>query len=163
MIYIAHYHHLTWQRRRNLKLPTLEDPNDLPRPLSNGANQVERVESHDVPHDDDASNSSKRPMVVRDNKFHTASRHTSEHDRTPLRVPESPQDGHNSATSLHSPGEESRDSGPKRPPMKRNTTIQSEIIKEEEDVVVLTPEEQSKLEHHQRKVSAAVCVTLACH
>lgn len=150
MIYIAHYHHLTWQRRRNLELPTLEDPNDLPRPVCNGANQIERVESHDGPHDDD-----KRPIVVRDKKFHSASRSTSEHDRTPLRVPESPNDGRHSSTSLHSPGEESRDSGPKRPPIKRNTTLQSELVKEEEDVVVLTPEEQSKLEHHQRKVGTA--------
>ena len=30
MIYIAHYHHLTWSRRENDKLPELDDHNDLP-------------------------------------------------------------------------------------------------------------------------------------
>lgn len=33
MIHIAHYHHYSWKRRRELGLPALEDPSDLPRPL----------------------------------------------------------------------------------------------------------------------------------
>lgn len=32
MIHIAHYHHLSWRRRRQFNLPELNDPNDLPRP-----------------------------------------------------------------------------------------------------------------------------------
>src|ERR1700712_4032474 len=30
MIYIAHYHHLTWKLRRKAALPKLENKNDLP-------------------------------------------------------------------------------------------------------------------------------------
>ncbi|EXJ91606.1 hypothetical protein A1O3_00154 [Capronia epimyces CBS 606.96] len=33
MIFIAHYHHLTWRLRREKGLPKLHDHNDLPRPL----------------------------------------------------------------------------------------------------------------------------------
>ena len=32
MIYIAHYHFLTWRLRREQALPDLQDPNDLPEP-----------------------------------------------------------------------------------------------------------------------------------
>lgn len=32
MIHIAHYHRLSWRRRREFNLPELNDPNDLPRP-----------------------------------------------------------------------------------------------------------------------------------
>lgn len=42
-----------------------------------------------------------------------------------------------------------------RPPIKRNTSIQSELVKDIEDVVVLTPEEQAILQHHQRKFHAS--------
>ncbi|PWN42048.1 hypothetical protein IE81DRAFT_290894, partial [Ceraceosorus guamensis] len=38
MIHIAHYHHLTWRRRREMFLPQLVDPNDLPRPAQDGRN-----------------------------------------------------------------------------------------------------------------------------
>lgn len=33
MIYIAHYHHLTWSLRKKQRLPKLQDHNDLPRNL----------------------------------------------------------------------------------------------------------------------------------
>ncbi|CAO1613990.1 unnamed protein product [Sympodiomycopsis kandeliae] len=32
MCYIAHFHHLSWKRRKQLNLPKLQDRNDLPRP-----------------------------------------------------------------------------------------------------------------------------------
>ncbi|CAO1635290.1 unnamed protein product [Parajaminaea phylloscopi] len=32
MIHIAHFHHLSWKRRKQYDLPKLNDPNDLPRP-----------------------------------------------------------------------------------------------------------------------------------
>jgi hypothetical protein len=34
MIYIAHYHHLTWRLRRERNLPSLNDRNDLPAPAA---------------------------------------------------------------------------------------------------------------------------------
>ncbi|PWN36293.1 uncharacterized protein FA14DRAFT_190189 [Meira miltonrushii] len=43
----------------------------------------------------------------------------------------------------------------KQPVLKRNESIQSELIKEREEVVVLTKEEQAILEHHQRKFHAS--------
>lgn len=32
MCHIAHFHHLSWKRRKQFNLPKLPDPNDLPRP-----------------------------------------------------------------------------------------------------------------------------------
>lgn len=47
MIHIAHYHNLTWRRRERLHLPELRDPNDLPRPVGEGANQVKTEENEE--------------------------------------------------------------------------------------------------------------------
>ena len=43
MIHIAKLHHRTWERRTKLGLHGLRDPNDLPRPVKDGANQVSRI------------------------------------------------------------------------------------------------------------------------
>lgn len=43
----------------------------------------------------------------------------------------------------------------KQPVLKRNESIQSELVKEREEIVVLTKEEQAILEHHQRKFHAS--------
>ncbi|MCO5613935.1 hypothetical protein L7F22_068215 [Adiantum nelumboides] len=43
----------------------------------------------------------------------------------------------------------------KKPVLKRNESIKSELVKEREEIVVLTKEEQAKLEHHQRKFHAS--------
>lgn len=47
MVHIAHFHHLTWERRQKLALPELRDPNDLPRPINEGMNQVIQEENQD--------------------------------------------------------------------------------------------------------------------
>ena len=49
MIYIAHYHHLTWRLRRERALPSLRDENDLPVRSSNEADIESAVlDKHEI-------------------------------------------------------------------------------------------------------------------
>jgi hypothetical protein len=54
MIYIAHYHHFTWSRRKKDMLPALADPNDLP--ASNAPIASPRPEDPEQPHQQRAQN-----------------------------------------------------------------------------------------------------------
>jgi len=275
MIHIAHYHNLTWRRRERLHLPELRDPNDLPRPVGEGANQVKteeneenfqaeerirkRIEEKKVSEDDGNPyrNGKQSSSRSRDSgNFHRNSGLDSVDGTTPsssiVADPLSPDSSERNSSSglvplsrldtqstesnsedegnstLNSSNEVNKKSkkhhhhrhhkhpnlivpplaredairaaeidkakkeeierrqkekeaskeskvgleeGSKkgkdneddteelelvlRPPIKRNTSIQSELVKDIEDVVVLTPEEQAILQHHQRKFHAS--------
>ena len=174
MIYIAKYHHLTWERRNKLGLGTLNDPNDLPRPI--GDNQVreegEQLASEDAQPDSLTDEHSSRhsskhkshkrgllnpnrvkiPLVMPASTAHDqtpSSEHEPETTVTPGSV-QTPGGNGDSTSNLSGSMQEAR-----RKQLKRNDSIQSELVKDREDIVVLTKEEQDILEHHQRKFHAS--------
>ncbi|OKL57527.1 hypothetical protein UA08_07089 [Talaromyces atroroseus] len=49
MIYIAHYHHLTWRLRKKRTLPDLHDENDLPSHREEDCPDVERADDKKAP------------------------------------------------------------------------------------------------------------------
>lgn len=179
MIYIAKYHHLTWERRTKLGLGTLHDPNDLPRPI--GDNQV-REEGEQASVQDDAepkrsdtglSDSSQKrkeqrkhqrgllnpnrikiPLVVPSYSSppppSEVTPSSEQQDPSGNTAPQTPAGNGDSTSNLSGSMQDAR-----RKPLKRNDSIQSELVKDREDIVVLTKEEQDILEHHQRKFHAS--------
>ena len=174
MIHIAHYHHLTWKRRKALGLTELNDPNDLPRPEQDGSNQVSRADEgeRDSPTQDGVE--TPHTYVV-EGSNHSLLSHGSSHSHNssnkrskssghkfnkkvvlPSQVQEKAEETDPTGkTGDLSRGKESGTGGSTAPPLKRNESIQSELVKEREDVVVLTKGEQQVLEHHQRKFHAS--------
>lgn len=164
MIHIAHYHHLTWKRRQQLGLKELSDPNDLPRPEHDGSNQVSRMMT---PIDDAGDvnvgsvTSSNHGLIGRsDTGLSTKSKKHRKHLLHHKKIVELPEEIHQITEHANSSARIAEDLGAEKkganPPMlKRNESIQSELIKEREDVVVLTKGEQEVLEYHQRKFHAS--------
>lgn len=178
MIHIAKLHHLTWERRTKLGLQDLRDPNDLPRPVDDGANQVHRTS------DENKEKHSEHPglQICKSKKHWWSLKHHStldsahkesltethgaphrqsssderakaslfDHTRTrDLRMPAVPAPQDPSGKT----GDLKNTGQAGRPleNLKRNESIRSELVKEREDIVVLTADEQELLEHHQRK------------
>ncbi|UZJ52041.1 hypothetical protein CBS101457_001361 [Exobasidium rhododendri] len=176
MIHIAHYHHLTWKRRKVLGLHELNDPNDLPRPEEDGSNQVQRAD--EVGDDMRMEELSAPTRTGTDSKHMLLHDHSKKHKESighkfnkKVILPSQAQERAEAAAAAaaakeareaeelkHLNGDKS-DGEKKREiplaPLKRNESIQSELIKDTEDVVVLTKGEQATLEHHQRKFHAS--------
>lgn len=223
MIHIAHFHRLSWKRRKQLDLPKLPDPNDLPRPKGyneafprpttgrlgqiteeeSGTTSADRpsrtpsmqpsfASSQPSPHLSTVSSRDTPgaiPQAISDSgkvKTRRWWHHRSHKEKMDQRKAakaalqnveeapsESPNDGEGDLTDgssradssesanglLHPPAhgssgasKESEDMPRPAPPLTRQASIMSEIIKEREDVVVLTPDEQATLSHHQRKL-----------
>lgn len=189
MIWIAKMHYRTWERRKQLGLQELSDPNDLPRPIDDGSNQVSRlatereerrrtleaetgpdnaVAGNDLESGTTTSSKEKRESEVRhwwdlkrmarqntesmdtaqEAGKHVAIAHDKRHKQQFI-VPDQPQFDPSGKTG------DLRQNKPARPPVKRNDSIKSELVKEKEDIVVLTKEEQALLTHHQRKFHAS--------
>lgn len=225
MIHIAHFHRLSWKRRKQLNLPKLPDPNDLPRPkgyneafplpttgrlgqiteeessvasprerpsrtpsmqpsfVSSGppSSHLSAVSSRDTPGAIPQAISNSGTVKTRRWWHHRSAKEKVEQRKAAMaalqNVEEAPaeaaHDGVDEITegSSHADSSESangllsdpahgssmtdrdsRDLLRPAPPLTRQASIVSEIIKEREDVVVLTPDEQATLSHHQRKL-----------
>ncbi|CEH14644.1 Protein of unknown function DUF2985 [Ceraceosorus bombacis] len=193
MIHIAHYHHLTWRRRREMFLPQLVDPNDLPRPAQDGRNLAIIPEDLPSPRTsrEDLANKVAEANVQRREKrgwiarlfSRRARRQTDDAERQaqatepkgvvvatvppalldPNTLPGAKAQGGSpsrdgSSTATATPRNDFKgdlEANQKRPAVKRNQSLQSELVKDVQDVVVLTPEEQKILEHHQRAFHAS--------
>lgn len=162
MIHIAHYHHLTWKRRKQLGLDVLNDPNDLPRPINDGSNQVSRIMTP-TPGNGDALpvsvTSSDHSLTNRSDTGSSNSRQKKHHKHLihHKKTIELPSDFQQQveAAALESDDLGASKAKGRTPALKRNESIQSELIKEREDLVVLTKGEQEVLEYHQRKFHAS--------
>jgi hypothetical protein len=162
MIHIAHYHHLTWKRRKQLGLDELNDPNDLPRPINDGSNQVSRMMTPTTENGDAlpvSNTSSEHSSMNRSDTGSSNSRqkkhhkHLIHHKKT-LELPSEFQKQAD-ASALESNNLGVSKAEGQTPALKRNESIQSELIKEREDLVVLTKGEQEVLTYHQRKFHAS--------
>jgi hypothetical protein len=147
MIWIAHYHHLTWRRRKENKLPKLADPSDLPRPT--GQNRVRRAMAY-------GGNIFRRKVNVsspvgsvvgsRRGCSSSSRRASVEQDRNPIDLDRRQTKQGDLEAQLPPPGD-----------LDPTTVTEVEIsdvgsvVPKDEDVVVLSPEEQVHLIHHQKK------------
>lgn len=184
MIHIAKLHHRTWERRTKLGLHGLRDPNDLPRPVKDGANQVSRInpveESNDSnigldsrmytdQSDEQASESTRKhwwdvrhsnssghreQLINKSRTFHSQSSDNSHSKRKKGQIV-LPQNCEEDPTGKTGDLRQHGETGHPFEQLKRNESIRSELVKEREDIVVLTKEEQELLEHHQRKFHAS--------
>lgn len=158
MIFIAHYHFLTYKRRRLLGLPPLRNPNELPQ------YSVADAEAHDLGDRCSDSDSSKArdsstgnaPSIreglhegdIRERLAALGVRNVDGNDPLDPTVgienlfgPMPGQPG----VPIVSPGERQRQR------LQRAPSIQSMVRKDSREVSVLTPLEQSTLQHHQRE------------
>lgn len=183
MIHIAHYNRLTQRRRKELGLKELTDPNDLPRPEADGSNQVSKVviraedRGASFARGTTFSNSTSftdsrgsllTPVSTDSTQSQTDSQNKKKHKKHLIhhkkilalpdevhRIVDTAQADKEEEDPIGLTGDLSKGRNGRPAPMKRNESIQSEIVKEREDVVVLTEGEQAVLEHHQRKFHAS--------
>ena len=158
----------------------LHDPNDLPRPEKDGGNQVSRADEDEDENESENQNENLAPLPTGPEGFVTESKRSFLTHNKALSTSTTPEKKHHKSGAGHKyqkkvilPNrltqqvEEADPTGRtgdlskgrkgliKAPPLERNMSIQSELVKEKEDVVVLTKGEQEVLEHHQRKFHAS--------
>lgn len=91
MIWIAHYHHLTWRLRREKAMPKLDDPNDLPLRLQKEPDLEAKADAEDAQEFSVLSPLQQQRLTHHQNKFsksHTFYKphETATHHAFPLRL-----------------------------------------------------------------------------
>ncbi|WFD38292.1 uncharacterized protein MJAP1_001243 [Malassezia japonica] len=152
MAYIAHYHFLTYKRRRLLHLPKLKNENELPR-YSQG--RIERMlASKDgtsaAPEEEEGGKAKELTEPTKHLAALGVKHATGGHAKEVYGVENffGPLPGQPGAVR-HAPDELQKER------LKRSPSLDSLVDKDTGEVSVLTPTEQATLQHHQRLFHAS--------
>ncbi|PWN50169.1 hypothetical protein IE53DRAFT_387555 [Violaceomyces palustris] len=158
MAFIAHYHFLTYKKRKAMSLPDLEDPNELPRAKPRidltSLSRIRRTASRISSLSGTGNKEGSRKQGGEDSSPTMVQGEEDERERRSESKGKYDEGAKAERKDEPLPLSVKRGGGQGRIPLGqlvRNASIVSELVKEEEDVVVLTPKQQANLEYQQRK------------
>ena len=146
MVHIAHFHFLTYRRRKLLNLPKLANESELPRYTEEQLAHIMHDNSKQISHSEheveDISQMLERIGVKNANEL---SDQLPDFNRLLTPIPGHPAEG----KVILSREEQQKER------LRRAPSIQSIVEKQSREVSVLTPKEQALLQHYQRRFHAS--------